>query len=291
MDRKLPEENMIRRYLLGVLQEPELSEIEEKLLSSEELSQTADLIEDEIIEQYLDGELDDRDKRAVETHFLRPPAHQKKLHFARLLRHHFAQSPATAQPVPDRIQPHPVPVPRYRFSWTYGGAAAAVLLGVTSLYLGVVHFNLKRQVADGQKTQAALQAELAQQRTRTATLEEKLQALQTSSLTSLNLRPGVVRSIGGVVPKVTIHPATQFIRVDLIVQNGSLAPFRVRLVDSKGDEVLSQTGLRPIPTPDPSMSRLVFDMPSRGIRSGAYALVVSSESKPGGAVTYPFDID
>src|SRR5215472_10803499 len=182
MDQKLPEQEVVRRYLLGTLPEPELSEIEQKLLSSEELAQTAELIEDEIIEQYLDGDLDERDKRAVETHFLRPPAHQDKLRFARLLRHHFAHEPAL-EPVPARVSPRPLPPPP--LLWTYRGAAAAVLLGVLSIYLGLVNHDLKKKEAATQESQATLQADLAKEREHSASLQEKLRALQASFIVAL----------------------------------------------------------------------------------------------------------
>src|SRR5437899_4121420 len=91
METGLPEETNIREYLLGRLQQdtPELSErLEERLLADDDFSRTVDLVEDEIIEEYLEGTLDAADKQTVEQHFLRPPERQKKLRFARLLHHH-----------------------------------------------------------------------------------------------------------------------------------------------------------------------------------------------------------
>ncbi len=273
MEQKLPEEDIIRRYLLGALREPELSEIEQKLLSSEELSQTADLIEDEILEQYLDGDLDERDKRAVESHFLRPPAHREKLRFARLLRHHFELESPVAEPVPAKLLPPPVP-PRY--VWTYGGAVAAGLLAVVSGYLIVAQHNLKKDLADSQKSQEVLQATLA----RTA-----------SSPVALELKPGMSRSIGfansgNSVPLATIRPSTRLFKVDLILPKTSAASFQVRLLDEKtGSEVWSKSGLNPVP----GEPRLLFEMPTQGIRSGPYELVVGPVSNKGTQVRYPFD--
>jgi hypothetical protein len=287
MDQKLPGEDIIRRYLLGALAEPELSEIEQKLLSSEELSQTAELIEDEIIEQYLDGDLDDRDKNAVETHFLRPPAHREKLRFARLLRHHFQLAPAEAQHGKDRLLPHTVQ--RLSLLWTYGASAAAVLLGASSLYLGMVQYGLKNKVANDQKTQAVLRAELKQEQVLSANLREKLQGLQTSttSVVALELRPGVMRG-SDPVPKATIQ-TTRLIKVDLLLPYAASTSFRVQLVGANREQVLwSKTGLKPIPAPP--LSRMVFEFPVSGVKPGPYTLVVSREPNHSEEMLYPFDI-
>lgn len=287
MDQKLPEQEVVRRYLLGTLLEPELSEIEQKLLSSEEFAQTAELIEDEIIEQYLDGELDERDKRAVETHFLRPPAHQDKLRFARLLRHHFAQKPAM-EPAPDRVSPRPIPPARGL--WTFGAAAAAVLLGASSIYLGWVNHDLKKKVAASQESQAMLQADLTREREYSASLQEKLHTLQTSFIVVLNLKPGVSRSSDASIPKTQIQTDTDLIKVDLILSYATKDSFRVTLRDVyRGKEIWSQTGL--VATEAAPRSRLTFYVPTTAIKSGPYDLIVSSESKPGQSQTYPFDAD
>jgi hypothetical protein len=282
MEPKLPEEDIIRRYLLGALREPELGAIEQKLLSSEELSQTAGLIEDEIIEQYLDGDLDERDKGAVEGHFLRPPAHRRKLRFARLLRYHFEDGSANAGTVGDRIPVSRVPP---RPSWNYGGALAAVALAAVSLYLVVAQKDLKKDVAESHTAQAVLQAELNKERESSASLRQELQALQTTSVVSMDLRPGISRSTG-LVPQAMIQPSTRFLKLDVILPKSTWVSVRVRLLDRNTRyEVWSKSGLKPVP----GAARLLFDMPVQGIRPGPYELIVSPVPHHGEQVSYPFD--
>jgi hypothetical protein len=277
MEQRLPEEDNIRRYLLGTLDEPELSEIEQKLLDSEEMSRTADVVEDEIIEQYLDGHLGEADKRAVEAHFLRPPEHRKKLHFARLLRHRFATTSAKVPAVPLLVPPRKIQTARWL--WTYGGAVAAVVLLGWAVYLN-------QEVGVGLKRQAALQDALTQERAQSASLTEKLQALQ--SPVTLNLRPGITRGAGGPIPKATIPTKTDFIKVDVVLLYASPALFHVRLLDANtAREVWSEAGLPS--TPAPPLSRLAFYVPAQLIKSGSYNLVVSPASGPNIPETYPFD--
>ena len=282
MEPKLPEENIIRRYLLGALREPELDAIEQKLLSSEELSQTAGLIEDEIIEQYLDGDLDERDKRAVEGHFLRPPAHRKKLRFARMLRHHFEHGSAGSGTVGDGVLVSRVPL---RSLWNYGAALAAVPLAAVCLYLVVAQQDLKKDVAESHKAQAVLQAELNKEHESSAGLRQELQALQTTSVVSMDLRPGLSRSTG-FVPQAIIQPSTRFLKLDVLLPESAWVSVRVRLLDRNTRyEVWSKSGLKPVP----GAARLLFDMPVQGIRTGPYELIVSPVPEHGAQVSYSFD--
>jgi len=282
MEPKLPEENIIRRYLLGALREPELDAIEQKLLSSEELSQTAGLIEDEIIEQYLDGDLDERDKRAVEGHFLRPPAHRKKLRFARMLRHHFEHGSAGSGTVGDGVLVSRVPP---RSLWNYGAALAAVPLAAVCLYLVVAQQDLKKDVAESHKAQAVLQAELNKEHESSAGLRQELQALQTTSVVSMDLRPGLSRSTG-FVPQAIIQPSTRVLKLDVLLPNSTWVSVRVRLLDRNTRyEVWSKSGLKPVP----GAARLLFDMPVQGIRTGPYELIVSPVPEHGAQVSYSFD--
>src|SRR6185369_10039721 len=85
----------IREYLLGRLDsDVELVDsIDEQTLTDPEFSMSVDVIEDEIIEEYLEGSLNLEDKRAVERHFLRPPERQLKLKTARLFSRYLESEP------------------------------------------------------------------------------------------------------------------------------------------------------------------------------------------------------
>src|SRR5262249_50935889 len=229
----------------------------------DELAQTADVIEDEIIEQYLDGDLGEGDKKAVETHFLRPPAHREKLRFARLLRHHFELESPSAETVREKALPRVPPTYSWTYAWKYGGAVAAVLLAAVSVYWIMTQYHSKKEVAENPPQHAVVPP----------------------SVVALELKPGIARG-GNAVPTVTIQPSTRFLKVDLVLPKTSAASFRVRLLDQKtGSEVWSQSGLKPVA----GEPRLLFEMPTQGIKSGPYTLVVGSGSNKGSQVKYPFE--
>ena len=89
MNSDLPDRGLVREYLLGRLDDKK--ELEEQLSHdicvNDELSEMVESVEEEIIEDVLDGTLGPADKNAVDGYFLRPPERKEKLRFARLLRH------------------------------------------------------------------------------------------------------------------------------------------------------------------------------------------------------------
>ena len=76
----------IRQYLLGILPQDQAEELEERLLIDGELYEELLIAEDELVDQFLSGELPDGERETVETHFLRVPGRQEQLLFARALK-------------------------------------------------------------------------------------------------------------------------------------------------------------------------------------------------------------
>src|SRR6476646_743633 len=91
MRDNFPTEQTIRQFLLGRLDDKGNVEdrVSEAIFLDRELSEIVDLIEDEIIEEYVDGRVSADDKRAIEDYFLRAPERKEKVQLALLLRQHF----------------------------------------------------------------------------------------------------------------------------------------------------------------------------------------------------------
>jgi hypothetical protein len=76
----------LRRYVLGALEERLRVELEELLLTDADAFEALGVIEDELIEEYLDATGTAEDRRAFERSFLDSPRRQQRLDFARALR-------------------------------------------------------------------------------------------------------------------------------------------------------------------------------------------------------------
>src|SRR5215470_14317850 len=96
MNERSNDEEAVRQYLLGQLQEPEQVAIEERLLTDDAYYQRLEMIEDELIDDYITGVLSEADRQAFSSHFLSAPERHKQLKFA-LTVHQYAnaQTPGT----------------------------------------------------------------------------------------------------------------------------------------------------------------------------------------------------
>ena len=94
MNENLPNDGLLRQLLLGYLDnQPELEEsLIQEALVNDQLAVQISIVEDEIIEEYLDGTFDSVQKKFVEEEFLRPAERQARLLVARTLRDHFGNN-------------------------------------------------------------------------------------------------------------------------------------------------------------------------------------------------------
>lgn len=277
MKSNLPDRSLIREYLLGRLDnEKELEEqLSHDIFSNDELSEMVESIEEEIIEDFLDGTLDSADKDAVNTYFLRPPERKEKLRFARLLRNHFEEQHELVGTISDMPRSAYTNVVRdssdYRATipWsshfkTYGQLAALVVLGIGSLlYISAL-----------QKKKASLESQLAQEREHSASLVKEAPIL-TSSLIPLTLVADRSRGDDTQIPHIEIKPSSRRIMVDIALQGHSPGPFDVHLETKAGNGPIWSARLLPLVSSSGD-TRLVFDLPAQGMESDVYSFLVSS---------------
>lgn len=150
----------IRDYLLGRLDEDSCQDFEKQLLIDDELFEELTVSEDELVDQYLSGELDKATALLFETFFLRTSERQNKLRFARALRRYNAEH-ATVDPK-SAIQPalHTSNWKQLLFASPWRAAALAAVILVAALGVWGIYF---RQ-SDVDKGLIALNSAYLQQR-------------------------------------------------------------------------------------------------------------------------------
>jgi hypothetical protein len=280
MKNSVPDRSLIREYLLGRLDDNQELEngLSEKILLDDELSETVDTVEDEIIDEYLDGALNSSDRNAVDAYFLRPPERKEKLRFAQLLRG-YSESERS-----DLFRPDEPPVladpgkanarqtAYSSFHLAGYGLAALILIGfVMQIYLS-------------HSKQGLLESKLAEVQKENARLEQETQLSQASmALTLLSPRTRGARITE--IPQVDIQPLATHIRVEIAVPNSQAESCDVHLETIGGKGPIWSARLLPNVLPSGG-ARLVFDVPTRGIESGAYSFVVSSGGSS--AIHYDF---
>jgi tetratricopeptide (TPR) repeat protein len=81
-----PEQHQIRNYLLGRLDDHGEEQVERRLLSDDEWFEEFELIESELLDQYVYGRLSDEERVLFEEHLLQTPKQREKLAFAMALK-------------------------------------------------------------------------------------------------------------------------------------------------------------------------------------------------------------
>jgi anti-sigma factor RsiW len=85
MAADLNSEQLIARYLLGELPEEQQVEIEDRAFSDQEFMASITSVENDLIDEYVRGEMSDTDRRRFESRFLPSESRRKRVEFARAL--------------------------------------------------------------------------------------------------------------------------------------------------------------------------------------------------------------
>lgn len=288
MEARQSEELTLRQYLLGRIDAPsEITErLEERILMDSDFAELVGVIEDEIIEDYLEGALDPADRDSVEKHFLRPPERQEKLRLARLVNRSLESSVGSAtstnaRAVPlDQVSKVPSSAvwrPSMRM-WAELGACSLLVLSITYAF---------RSHQEAQTTRVQSDQQLAAERERSGQFERRLQdlrrAAQPATVMLSLLQPGIRRGEAP-VPTLEIGSGTQRIHVEIALQSAPPGPVDVRLEDAAGKPIWTASGQSPFRSADATL--LILDVPAQCIEPGDYRFVVS---KPNGTgVAYAF---
>src|SRR5215470_14935770 len=103
MNQRSNDEEAGRRFLLGQLQESEQIAIEDRLLMDDAYFERLEMIEDELIDDYVSGTMPQPEREAFSAHFLATPERNKKLKVALAL-HKYAKSHSASR---TRSEPEP----------------------------------------------------------------------------------------------------------------------------------------------------------------------------------------
>jgi hypothetical protein len=87
MSADLKSEKLIARYLLGELPEEQQVEIEDRAFGDQEFMASITAVENDLIDEYVRGEIPETDRRRFEARFLATESRRRRVEFARALTH------------------------------------------------------------------------------------------------------------------------------------------------------------------------------------------------------------
>ena len=255
--RLTPElERTLRRYVLGRVEENLRMEIDELLITDPEVFEALGVVEDELIEEYLDGVLQGGERGAFDEHFLTSEQRRARLGFSRSLR-----ARASSQSTATSARRLRMDTGR-RATWTPAsiGLAAALVLSIA----GNLWF-ASRDLGGGAGAGHTPPADDSPS-TRPASVE------------TLTLAPGMLRS-GGSLTRLTVRAGTLVVRLRLELAGDDYTQYQATILDDRGREVW--TGPKLQATKEGSSVAVLVDVPAGVLSRGDYELRLSGSTDKG----------
>lgn len=198
----------IKQYLLGDASPQTQQAIEERLLTEESFLEELSFVEEELMDDYVGGELADAERARFEQHFLCTPERQRKLRFAQAFTRYSSEKGVTK---PAEVsQARPTFAERLRAFWRGRPVLlrAAAAFTVLAILAGAWWFSFPR--TSSPRTVATL---------------------------SLPLTVSSNRAQGAQASKVKLKPDDDALKISLILPGGQApgSAYRVELQDENGE--------------------------------------------------------
>jgi flagellar motility protein MotE (MotC chaperone) len=313
-------DHSMTEYLLGASSAKETERLDEMSLADSEFADRLRVVEDDLVDAYIQGELPRDLLQRFTSYYLATPLRREKVHVAMtfLTFADTAAAPAeqtAAQSIPKSAKAFPSEVSRRgffdipRLALQWGFAAAGILLLVAGGYLAYQNLRLRNQIAQTQAERTALeqseealkreldaqrsvdiakQQELAQVRERLAQLEQQQPADQSREprTVAFNLSPQTRGAGEGTT--ITVPAGIDSVSLKLEVEATGFPAYQLALRDSASRQISWRSGrLRVIG------GALRVTVPARLLRSQNYLLELSGISPAGSAENvgnYPFKV-
>jgi hypothetical protein len=257
-------EGELRRYLLGEQTEQEEEQFEQRLITGsdelfQEVDEFAEVVQDELVEEYVSGKLTGPQRTAFERRLLSLPNIREKLLVQKALRAAAGRKRSTAERLAAWLRPVLMPVPAWAISATLllvaGGSWSVYRISVLQARLDEPAKQVVLTVApESLRSQVHEEQSGAPAREQTATAvppvrtEHRMGMMLLSPVApaSVILQPGLVRS-GGPIPQVAIASGQQLVELRLDVGIDEYPRYRAAIHDSADSEIISLSRLRAVP--------------------------------------------
>jgi hypothetical protein len=269
------------RYLLGEGAEAEREALERRFFEDEELAEEVEILENELVDEYVALRLPPGERGRFEKAYLSSPDRAAKVQFARALDRRLSGQPSVDRSV--------------GAGWgRFLPLAAALVLGVAGAYLAVRLSESRRELSGLQARKAALEGELAtawsererlQKQLEAAKAAEELYASQIADMQReidgtvvFTLAGGLTRDVGQQKTFKIPARASQ-VRLAVAMPSDDYASYSAVVRTPEGREVWKQVPL----TARHVGSSLALDVtvPARLLASGDYVVTVQGSTPKG----------
>lgn len=123
-----PDDPLLRRYLLRDLGHGDVQEVERRIFFEDLFFKRADIVESELIEEYVRGALSESDRRKFERNYLCTAERRRQVQLTRSLAELRPRRTAPAVMAPSASRPRSGPASRSTGAWAWGAVAAAAVM-------------------------------------------------------------------------------------------------------------------------------------------------------------------
>jgi len=307
----------VKQYLLGTLTDEEKARLEEKYFTDDELFEQIEIVEDELVDAYIRGELKRDEAAQFEKNLGASERLAERVAFAQTLAIS-TQKQAPARSTPDIRVPFwrrlffP-PTPQSSLRWAT--VAGLVILAGGLLVFQLIRIRQELQRLHGERAQieqryqtdadelsrrnAELNAQLAEARSENERLSNEIENArrtpESDGLRSLPaaffLSPGALRS-SGKTSVVVVSSQRPTVRLDLGLDAADYSSYQATIRTIEGKDVFTKGDL---PARTRGAGKVVqFTVPTARLTDGLYSVELSgrSSSEPLQRVsTYPFRVE
>lgn len=276
----MSDEQYLREYLLGSLPPNDDAQIEKRRSADPEFDETLSAVEEELIDDYVRGDLTSEEHRQFEKQYLGSSEGRQKIEFAAAFLKSVREGRAPTRPgiSPDSPSAH---APLSRMAWL-PAAALLLLIGAVMWW----HNSHREIAAPSPSPQGAFApgspmkgplSEAPQPTQKKPDLPtEPDQVARAPQIVSVVLRPGLLRD-SGAVPRILISRGTSFVDMSLETTTEALyRPLQAAIRTPEGQEVWHQE-LSPRSSPPPGRP-LRLRIPATVLKSGDYIVILSHKS-------------
>lgn len=296
-------------YLLGELSEGEQERVEEHFFNDRAVSDLLVVVEDELIDQYVNDRLTPARRQQFEDYFLRSPARRERVEFARAWKEYVARAERPAATPAEGYY-------RIKKPLIWLPLAAMILLAVGVGWTVVGNLRLRNQLEALQTAQTAdeeikqdLRRELADEKARNATLTDELAQSKPNTtpgqvksekfeaptpdrnaLVWMTLVAGITREVGE-LPTLSLPGSAKRVLLKLPVKTDTYKSYSATLKTVDGKTVWSRDGLKDRAKAADTL--LTLTIPARRLDSGDYILTLNGITSTGEiepVSEYPFRV-
>ena len=288
-DNPANEEKLLRRYLLGELNEQEQLAVEERVFADEDSYQQLVVLEDELRYDYAQGVLAPKQRERFEQRFLQEAGSTERVQLAKVVLNQLFERAAresAAQPVVAKQGWWRTIGDLFSYrSLAFASTTATAILGGflafemnhMKVQLGEVDSERRAAIASStqqSEAQKKLARELDQERAKRTGLEKELATRKPATqFLAFLLAPGLSRDIEG-SKKLLLSAGVDSVRFELELKRGGYARYRIELLTQDGEQVWSQSS-------QSAGTRLQLGVPANILHTGDYMVEVKGVTSTG----------